>query len=95
MAGRGSGLRNAERSFGLDTACVLVGQGSAMSTEDSVDAAMRAANLALSGRKHREVSRLASIELRSVDSRSGPWEAAAMVSVAVFAVLVVCAAWFW
>lgn len=66
-----------------------------MSDEDSLDPALRAANLALSGRKHREVNRLASIELRSVDAQSGPWEAAAMMSVGLFALLVVCAAWFW
>lgn len=66
-----------------------------MSSEEILDPAMRAANLALSGRKRREVSRLASIELRSVDARSGPWEAAAMLAVALFALLVVCAAWFW
>ena len=42
-----------------------------MSDEDTLDPALRAANLALSGRKHREVSRLASIELRFVDAQSG------------------------
>jgi hypothetical protein len=66
-----------------------------MSEEELLDPALRAANLALSGRKHREVSRLASIELRFVDSQSGPWEAAAMVAVGLTAVLVVLAAWFW
>jgi len=66
-----------------------------MSEEDTLDPALRAANLALSGRKHREVNRLASIELRSVDAQSGPWEAAAMLSVGLFALLFVCAAWFW
>ena len=35
-----------------------------MSDEELLDPALRAANLALTGRKHREVSRLASIELR-------------------------------
>ena len=66
-----------------------------MPEEEALDPALRAANLALSGRKHREVSRLASIELRSVDAQNGPWEAAAMLSVAVFALLFVVAAWFW
>jgi len=66
-----------------------------MTEEEVLDPALRAANIALSGRKHREVSRLASIELRSVDAQSGPWEAAAMLSVAVFALLFVVAAWFW
>ena len=63
--------------------------------EELLDPALRAANIALSGRKHREVSRLASIELRFVDSQSGPWEAAAMVAVGLSAVLAVLAAWFW
>lgn len=63
--------------------------------EELLDPALRAANSALSGRKHREVSRLASIELRFVDSQSGPWEAAAMVAVGLSAVLTVLAAWFW
>jgi hypothetical protein len=66
-----------------------------MNDEDSLDPALRAANLALSGRKHREVNRIASIELRSVDAQNGPWEAAAMLSVGLLALLVVCAAWFW
>jgi len=66
-----------------------------MSDEDTLDPALRAANLALSGRKHREVSRLASIELRFVDAQSGPWEAAAMISVGLLATLGVVAAWFW
>jgi hypothetical protein len=66
-----------------------------MSDEDLYDPAIRAANLALSGRKHREVSRLASIELRFVDAQSGPWEAAAMISVALLSLLAVVAVWFW
>jgi hypothetical protein len=66
-----------------------------MSDEETFDPALRAANLALSGRKHREVNRLASIELRSVDARNGPWEAAAMFAVGLFALMFVCAAWFW
>jgi len=55
--------------------------------------ALRSANMALSGRKHREVTRLASIELRSTDPSASPWEAAAVVSVAVLSVLVVIACW--
>ena len=56
--------------------------------------ALRAANLALSGRKHREVTRLASIELRSTDPSASPWEAAAIVSVALLSLLVVIGCWF-
>jgi hypothetical protein len=66
-----------------------------MSEEDILDPALRAANLALSGRKHREVSRLASIELRFVDAQSGPWEAVAMVSVGLLTMLLVLGAWYW
>lgn len=68
---------------------------SAMSDEETFDPALRAANLALTGRKHREFNRIASIEHRSIDARNGPWEAVAMLSVGVFTLLFVCAAWFW
>ena len=64
-------------------------------TEQVFDPALRAANLALSGRKRREVSRIASIELRFTDARSGAWEALAMVTVGVAAVLCVIGVWFW
>jgi hypothetical protein len=50
--------------------------------------------VALSGRKHREVTRLASIELRSTDPSTSPWEAAAVVSVALLSLLVVVGCWF-
>ena len=62
--------------------------------EPIFDPALRAANQALSGRKRREVSRIASIELRFTDARSGAWEALAMVSVGVATVLGVIAVWF-
>jgi hypothetical protein len=62
--------------------------------ESADNEAIRSANLALSGRKHREVTRLASIELRSTDPSASPWEAAAVVSVAVASLLVVVACWF-
>jgi hypothetical protein len=58
-----------------------------------IDPALRAANLAMSGSKHREVTRLASIELRGGDARSNVWEVAAMASVGVLALLVVVAVW--
>lgn len=62
--------------------------------EQIFDPALRAANQALSGRKRREVSRIASIELRFTDARSGAWEALAMVSVGVATVLGVIGVWF-
>lgn len=63
-------------------------------TEQVFDPALRAANQALSGRKRREVSRIASIELRFTDARSGAWEALAMLSVGVATVLCVLGIWF-
>jgi hypothetical protein len=63
-------------------------------TEQIFDPALRAANQALSGRQRREVSRIASIELRFTDARSGAWEALAMLSVGVATVLCVLGVWF-
>lgn len=65
-----------------------------MNDETSFDPALRAANLAFSGRRRREASRFASIELRFTDPRTGPWEAAAMTCVAVAALLTVVGLWF-
>ena len=59
---------------------------------DGENAALRAANLAF-GRKHRGVTRLASIELKTSDPRSSAWEAVAMASVGLLAVLVVLGVW--
>lgn len=59
------------------------------------DTALRAANLALSGRQRREASRFASIELRFADRRTGPWEIAAMASVAFASILIVLGLWLW
>jgi hypothetical protein len=67
--------------------------GSAMETE-IIDPALRAANIALLGRSQRETSRFASIELRFSNHKSGPWEAAAMISVAFMALLAVVGLWF-
>ena len=61
--------------------------------EQHFDPGLRAANLALSGRKRREVSRITSLELRFSDPRSGPWEALAMISVGLLTVLVVLGLW--
>jgi hypothetical protein len=60
---------------------------------DQPDSALRAANLALSGRQRREASRFASIELRFTDPRTGPWEFAAMASIAFASFLVVIGLW--
>ena len=61
--------------------------------EPQFDPGLRAANLALSGRKRREVSRITSLELRFTDPRSEPWEALAMISVGLLSVLVVVGLW--
>jgi hypothetical protein len=68
--------------------------GALQENEPIFDPALRAANVALSGRKRREVSRIASIELRFTDARSGAWEALAMISVGVATVLCVLGIWF-
>lgn len=61
---------------------------------EQIDLALRAANVALSGQRRREASRFASIELRFTDPKTGPWEVAAMTSVALVASLVVLGVWF-
>jgi hypothetical protein len=61
---------------------------------ETVDPALRAANVALVGHTQRETSRFASIELRFADQKSGRWEAAAFASVALMAFLVVLGVWF-
>jgi hypothetical protein len=63
-------------------------------TELHVDPALRAANLAFTGRRRREASRFASIELRFTDPQTGPWEMAAMASVALASALIVLGVWF-
>jgi hypothetical protein len=63
-------------------------------SEPHFDPALRAANLALSGRRRREASRFASIELRFTDPRTTVWEVTALASVGVFAFGVVLAVWF-
>ncbi len=57
------------------------------------DPGLRAANLALSGRKRREVNRISSLELRFSDPKSEPWEALALISVGLLSVLVVVGLW--
>ena len=66
----------------------------APSEEFVVDPAIRAANDALVGKRTRDATRFASIELKLADPRTGPWEMAAMASVAVAATLFVVGIWF-
>jgi len=62
--------------------------------EQHFDPALRAANMAFSGRRRREATRFASIELRFTDARAGAWEMAAMASIAAAALLIVAGLWF-
>ena len=62
--------------------------------DEGFDPALRAANVAVSSSKRREVARIASIELRAFDPRGAAWEAAAMASVGLLALLVVVGIWF-
>jgi hypothetical protein len=62
-------------------------------SDQHFDPGLRAANVALSGRKRREVSRITSLELRFTDPESQPWEALAMISVGLLSVLVVLGLW--
>jgi hypothetical protein len=66
---------------------------STMPEEQQVDSALRAANVALTGQQRREASRFASIELRFTDPRTGPWELAAMATVAFASLLIVVGVW--
>lgn len=63
--------------------------------EPQFDPGLREANLALNGRRRREASRFASIELRFADAKEGAWHVAAMMSVGVLAVLCVLGLWFY
>ena len=62
--------------------------------ESVLDPALRAANDALVGKRARDATRFASIELKFTDPHTGPWEMTAMASVAVAAALFVVGIWF-
>ncbi|HEY3236654.1 MAG TPA: hypothetical protein VGJ84_18185 [Polyangiaceae bacterium] len=65
-----------------------------MSEPDSQqNAAIHAANQALSGRRRRRAGHLASIDLRFFTPKTGPWEVLAMVSLAVTSILLVLGIW--
>jgi hypothetical protein len=64
-------------------------------SEQQLDTALRAANLALSNRKHRDRNTFAAVDLRLDNPRAGAWEMAALTSVAVATFLVVVGLWFW
>jgi hypothetical protein len=60
-----------------------------------VETALEAANVALSGRKRREASGFASVELREADPKTGRWELLVTAAVAVVTVLLVLIAWIY
>jgi hypothetical protein len=62
--------------------------------DEPINAALAAANVALSGKSQSYGNRLASIELRAVDAHTGAWEIAALVSVALATTLAVVGVWF-
>ena len=64
-------------------------------SEQLQETALRAANLALSGRRRGEVNRFASVELRLDDPHRGAWEIAALAAVAMASALTVLGLWFW
>ncbi|HVU00906.1 MAG TPA: hypothetical protein VHE30_04110 [Polyangiaceae bacterium] len=60
-----------------------------------IETALQAANVALTGRRERQASSFASIELREEDPRTGHWEMAATLVVGGAAVLAVIVAWLY
>ena len=60
-----------------------------------VDTALEAANVALAGRRRREASSFASIELRETDPTPAEWEIIAAGIVGVLAVVAVLVAWLY
>lgn len=73
----------------------VVEEASMLSSEQEIlDPALRAANAALVDSRDRDASRFASIELKFADRHTGPWEMAAMTSVALATALVVVGVWF-
>jgi hypothetical protein len=64
-----------------------------MLSSQELDPALKAANDALVGGRNRDASRFASIELKFADRHTGPWEVAAMASVALAAAIFVVGVW--
>lgn len=60
-----------------------------------LESALQSANIALTGKRNRETSRFASIELRTVDARTGAWEVAAATCVAFATLIFVLGMWFY
>lgn len=63
--------------------------------EQQHETALRAANLALSGRRQSETRSLTVVDLRLDDPRTGAWEMAAMAAVALASTLAAVGLWFW
>lgn len=60
-----------------------------------VETAIEAANVALAGRRRREASSFASIELRETDPTPAEWEIIAAGVVGVLALVAVLVAWWY
>jgi hypothetical protein len=60
-----------------------------------VETALEAANVALAGRRNREASSFASIELRDADPIPAQWEFIATGVVGILAVIAVLVAWLY
>ncbi len=65
-----------------------------MLNDEHDDFALRAANLAVTGRQRREAHSFASIELRQADPDGGGWEMAAVGIIGLGAALCVLGVWF-
>lgn len=63
--------------------------------EQLQETALRAANLALSGRRQSEIRSLTVVDLRLEDPHTGAWEMAAMAAVALASTLAAVGLWFW
>jgi hypothetical protein len=60
-----------------------------------IETARQAANVALTGRRRREASSFASIELKTADPKQDRWEVLAAAAVGLLTVIGVVAAWFY
>ena len=59
------------------------------------DTAIQAANVALSGRRQRQASSCASVELRDADPKRGRWEIVVTAGVGLVTVAAVLVAWLY
>jgi hypothetical protein len=60
-----------------------------------IETAIQAANVALTGRRRREASGFASIELKAIDPKVGRWELIAAATVGLVTVTGIVVAWLY